>query len=121
MNEPAWGSDPGERFVRVMAAVSADGVWDRAGAAGSCDELPISTALIDRIRAWQNCYDEWDASAEPPAAAEDAEGFPADAFSREGGAIAQALRDELPGDWTVVYQDITGRQETIKAARSRSG
>ena len=86
-----------DKWVRIMADSCADGVWAEGGGFCSADQLPISAALIERIRAWQDWYDrdenDWGL-------------FKGDvqAFSQEGLVIARAVKSALP-DWTVVYFD----------------
>jgi hypothetical protein len=86
-----------ERWVRIMADYSADGVWHRDGCGDSADELPVGADLIARIRRWQAWYEQ-DDPRDPDAR------FDVEAFAAEGRAIAQAVKAALP-DWTVVYFD----------------
>ena len=93
------------KWVRILADSSADGVWEKGGGATTADALPVSVALIQRIREWQAWYDR----------DEDNWGlFRGDvaAFSAEGLAIVRAVKAALP-DWTVVYFD--------EAASERAG
>jgi hypothetical protein len=79
-----------------MCDVCADGVWDVEGASSCADDLPITLALVARIRAWQDWYDrDYDEEDGP---------FDRAAFAAEGLAIARAVKAELP-DWTVLYLD----------------
>lgn len=98
----AWGEAPDDRWVRVMADLNADGVWDVTGCGRSCDELPIADALVGRIRAWQRWYDREEGNAPISAA----HGWDTRTFGAEGLAIAQAIKVALPADWVVVYHDI---------------
>ena len=86
----------GRRWVRIMADFYADGVWNLAGESCLSDDLPISTALLKRLQAWQEWYDR-DCDQEERI-------FDLKAFAAEGLAIARAVKAELP-DWTVVYHD----------------
>lgn len=81
-----------EPWVRIMADYCADGVWDRDGVGFSADDLPISSALRARLRAWQKRFD---LDQEPP---------DRESFSAEGRDVAECIKRELP-DWTVVYFD----------------
>jgi hypothetical protein len=104
-----WGTDPRDRWVRVMAEIYADCVWDVSGVNRCLDELPVSRDLLIRAHAWTEWHDAMDAAysclhrgtgvcfwEEHPVA-------PLAAFNAEGEAIATALRDALPADWSVVY------------------
>lgn len=90
------------RWVRIMSEFSAEGVWDRDGRCCPDDELPISSGLRERLRAWQRRFDQW----YPRPWSEPGEFPPFDIrdFSREGLEIAKAVKEELP-DWTVIYFD----------------
>lgn len=103
MNEAApdgWTEEFPQRWVRLMCDFAADGVWNSKGEGCSADSLPISRALLERVRAWQAWFerDAWDGSSDlrPP--------FDVLAFSAEGLVIARDMKRELP-DWTVVYFD----------------
>lgn len=104
-----WGADPRDRWVRVYADICASGVWDVSGGGGGGEDLPISAALVVRIDAWQDWHDRLDSEyskrhTEPHLHFwEQHPDAPLDALNAEGEAIAQALRAELPSDWTVVY------------------
>ena len=75
---PLWEADPGEV-----------GNVDPAG-------LPISQALRDRLLQWAGAFDAMLDMSDPAASRIAPE--VAQAFEREGAALAQALRDELgPG------------------------
>lgn len=90
------------RWVRVMADYSCDGVWDIEGNSCGTEELPISPALVERLRCWQAHYEAVED------AIEEENRLPRESdwtnFSAEGLAIARALKAELPG-WTVFYFD----------------
>ena len=88
-----------ERWVRIMADYSADGVWHRDGCSGDADGLPVGKDLVARIRTWQSWYD-----ASAPTSADDASDWDSAAFAAEGLAIARAVKAELP-DFTVIYFD----------------
>lgn len=84
------------RWVRIMADVYADGVWNQDGESCLVDDLPITPDLRARILAWQDWYDrDYDREERP---------FDRPAFAVEGLAIARAVKTQLP-DWTVVYFD----------------
>jgi hypothetical protein len=88
-----------DKWVRIMADWSADGVWDSEGCGCSADSLPISDNLRQRLRDWQAMYD----------ATEGDPGLPQwpngpDKFAHVGLAIAKAVKRELP-DWTVIFHD----------------
>lgn len=114
-DEP-WGSHPRDRWVRLMAEIASDGVWDVRGSGCCCDELPVSGALVRRIRAWQEWHDDEDERAwtEPAGRGaggpffhwEQHPGKPVAAFNAEGRAIGRALKAALPTDWTVLVQDL---------------
>ena len=94
-----------DRWVRVMCDFSADGVWDREGCDASPDDLPISTALIARIYAWQDDFetlDPMDGPADPEHFAQ---------FVDEGFQIAIEMKIQLP-DWTIIYHD-SGRAQKL--------
>lgn len=98
------------KWVRIMCDFSADGVWDKEGCCCDADDLPVPADLIARIRAWQAKY-EYEA---PTPASEDyvPGSFDDRAFSREGLAIAQAVKRALP-DWTVIYFDEARSNEVL--------
>lgn len=78
-----------------MADYGADPLWDREGVMADLTELPVSPALILRLRDWAGWYernDEWGGVADRIA------------FSAAGHLIARAIKAELP-DWTVIYWD----------------
>jgi hypothetical protein len=103
-----WGNHPRDRWVRVMADILADGVWDVSGCGRSCEELPISAALVARIRAWQEWHDRFNDEVERDDGDETVEsppGWDIGAFAAEGLDLAKALKAELGPDWTVVYHD----------------
>jgi len=95
--------------VRVYADIYASGVWDVSGGGGSPEKLPISSALVARIDTWQHWHDQLDSEyskrrTDPVLLYwEQHPDAPLDAFNAEGEAIAEALRAELPPDWTVIY------------------
>ena len=89
-----------DKWVRIMCDYSADGVWRKDGAGTSAEELPISSALLARLRAWQETYERLD-PVFPEGRDLTAE---IAAFSEDGRQIARAVKWELP-DWTIVYFD----------------
>jgi hypothetical protein len=101
-----------------MAEICTDGVWDVSGCARTCEELPISATLVERIRAWQEWHDREDDIAwrEPIGVGMDEKlffweqhpGKPVASFNAEGRAIARALKAELPSDWIVICCDLDG-------------
>lgn len=90
------------RWVCVKADYSCDGVWDIEGNSCGAEELPISPALLERLRRWQACYEAIEDAVEE----EDRLHRETDwtNFSAEGLAIARAVKTELFG-WTVFYYD----------------
>jgi hypothetical protein len=90
------------RWVRIMPEYSCDGVWDIEGNSCGAEELPISPALVERLRRWQACYE----AIEDAVQEEDRLHRESDwtNFSAEGRAIARAVKAELP-NWTVFYFD----------------
>lgn len=96
------------KWVRILADSCADGVWEKGGGAPSADDLPVSRALIERVRAWQAWYDrdenDWGLFKGDVAA-----------FSLEGLAVARAVKAELP-DWTVVYFDAAAAERCGREA-----
>lgn len=86
----------GRRWVRIMAEVCTDCVWNIAGEGCLADGLPVSAVLRQRMFTWQDWYDrDYDEEDGP---------FDRVAFAAEGLAIARAVKAELPG-WTVIYHD----------------
>lgn len=119
-----WGNHPRDRWVRVLADMLADGVWDVGGIGRSCESLPISQALVDRIRAWQSWYDdaEFEDSCCGECPSPEAEsGRNVDAFSAEGLAISKGLKAELGPGWTVVYYDLAAAQRSELRCTAPSG
>jgi hypothetical protein len=90
------------RWVRVMADYSCDGVWDIEGNACGTEELPISPALVERLRRWQAHYEAIEDAVEEENRLHRESDWTN--FSAEGLAIARAVKAELPG-WTVFYFD----------------
>lgn len=89
-------------WLRLWLDLNGTGLWRDDGMTASPEDVPISTALAERIQRWQDDYDRWDRTnndgGSPP---ECAPGFPFDHFDREGAAIGEAMRAELPG-WTII-------------------
>lgn len=111
-----WNEPGGLRWVRVMCDLTADGVWDVTGCGRSCDDMPISETLVERIRAWQEWFDREEGNA--PISADYL--WDTEPFGVEGLAIARAIKSELPDDWIVVYHDIRRWNES-KESRGISG
>jgi hypothetical protein len=110
--EQDWGLDPEDRWVRLMADVSAPGVWHRDGSCDVAEALPISRELMSDIYEWQYWYDAEERRHEAGTVFEMADDWDADGFAARGLELARRLKAELP-DWTIVYHDI--------AAVKRSG
>lgn len=89
----------GQRWVKIMADFSADGVWNKRGELCDLADLPVSDALKRRISAWMDWYDR---GADP--IDRNATPFDVCQFSEQGLAIARDVKREL-ADWTVVYFD----------------
>lgn len=103
-----WGTDPRDRWVRVMAEFGEDGVWMVDGSSGLAEELPVPETVLQRLRAWQDWHDRLDFAyskryTDEKMYWEAFEDAPLDEFNAEGEAITQTLRDALPGDWKVVH------------------
>lgn len=97
LRKPDPEDDPSvDQWIRVMCDHCCDGVWNRAGAACSVEDLPVSTDLRARLLRWQATHDAHD-DHELGLLADDA-------FVAEGLAIARAVKAQLR-DWTVVYHD----------------
>lgn len=79
-----------QKWVRIMNDYAAHGVWGKDGGAYYPRDLPISKELQDRILAWAEAFEDDDASGE--------------SLAKDGLAIAQAVKGELP-DWKVIYFD----------------
>jgi hypothetical protein len=90
------------RWVRVMADYSCDGVWDIEGNSCGAEELPISRALVERLRRWQARYESIEEAIEEENRLRRESDWTD--FSAEGLAIARAVKAELAG-WTVFYYD----------------
>lgn len=93
-----------QKWVRVMADFSAEGLWAKDGSGCGACELPISDALKKRLRAWQDWFEDDCESYLPPEERNQPRDFNVAAFSAEGREIARAIKSELP-DWTVIYFD----------------
>ncbi|QIG49395.1 hypothetical protein G5V57_17725 [Nordella sp. HKS 07] len=96
-----------QRWVKIMADFSADGVWDKQGELCHLADLPVSDALKQRISAWIDWYDR-EADADGPNVIP----FDVRQFSEQGVAIARDVKRELT-DWTVVYFDERRCNESI--------
>ena len=116
MPENSLGRD---RWIRIFCDYSADPVWARSS--GNCDlgNLPVSQALLDRMRAWSNHYERMPLSG---GVLDWNEGR---AHGTEGLAIAREVKRQLP-DWTVVYHDEAAlerewmRGKTLRRIRARA-
>jgi hypothetical protein len=97
------------RFVKVMPEYTSTGLWNTQGANLEESEVPMSAALLNRLRAWCAWYERNDEHLPMPDRK-----FDLDAFSAEGLKIAQALKAELP-DWTVVYFDEAKLMASMRA------
>jgi hypothetical protein len=106
-------SDP-DKWVRVMADYSSDGLWERDGCMMGREDLPISPELAARHEAWCRWYED---SEFFMAESERTRPFDLAAFSAEGLSIAKAIKAELP-DWTVIYFD-EGKAQPYRESRPR--
>lgn len=88
-----------EKWLLLMCDTSAEGVWDRRGAAGGVDELLLSERLKTLILAWQSWHDWADDIHFDQVFDQPFEGVAA-----LGYFIARLVKRELP-DWTIVYSD----------------
>jgi uncharacterized protein involved in propanediol utilization len=104
-----------DKWVRVMADYSSDGLWRRDGAMFSRSDLPVSAGLAARHAAWCAAYE---ASEFYMPEEEREKEFDLAAFAAEGLAIARAIKAELP-DWTLVYYDEAAAQAAIGTDRPR--
>jgi hypothetical protein len=97
-----------QKWVRIMADFSADGVWNKQGQLCDLDGLPVSGELKKRISAWMDWFDRaadrTDRNAIP---------FDVRAFTKQGLDIARDVKRELP-DWTVVYFDEEKSNESVR-------
>lgn len=97
-----------QKWVRIMADFSADGVWNKQGELCDLDGLPISGDLKNRIAIWMDWYDcdadSTDLNASP---------FDVRLFTKQGLDIARDVKRELP-DWTVIYFDEEKSNESIQ-------
>jgi hypothetical protein len=103
-----WGSDPRDRWVRLFATESSDGVWRVNGATDVVDDLPISDRLMRRIRRWARWYDAACSGAGTVTPWEMARPDRARRFNAVTRHLGRALKAELPADWTVLAVDIDG-------------
>ena len=87
-------------YIRLMADYASDGVWSESGAMADRDTLPIGSDLKAEIARWCADYEESQFYLDPGERSVD---FDAEAFNSRGEAIAERLRDELPG-WRVEHQ-----------------
>lgn len=88
-------------YVKIMADYASDGVWAKDGCSVPATWLPVSNGLLDRLAKWCQWYEDSefympsDGRKEP---------FDVAAFTKEGLAIAKAVKSELPS-WTVEFFD----------------
>ena len=87
-----------------MCDWTADAVWDSRGRCCSADELPVSDALRDELRRWQQAYDDSGLDGSEHTRNSRSPPFDQQAHSRWGLVLARRVKAELP-DWTVVYFD----------------
>ena len=97
---PHAGSD---RWLKVWAESSTDGLWDAQGQMIFSDDLPLTQETRERLAAWCRWIDDFEDFL--PASRRSPPVFPLDDFNAEGLAITEIVRRELP-DWTVVYYPI---------------
>jgi len=107
-----------ERWVRVMADYSSEGLWHKDGCAAAAEDLPVSEALSARLRAWCDLYEE--STEYLPVDHPDRKPFDVAAFAAEGREIAKAIKAELP-DWTVIYLDEAELEAVIAEGSPRDG
>lgn len=88
--------------VRIVADYCSRGYQLLDDAARAAGDLDISDQLRDRLRAWNDRYED----GCHPLDYEDVGGARFDfvAFAKDGLEIAKAVKRELP-DWTVTYWD----------------
>jgi len=86
-----------DRWVRIMCDYSAEGVWDRHGAACRAADLPVSAETLAMLHGWQAWYEHAAGSPMTPV-------FDDVAHAALGLFVARCVKRELP-DWTVVYFD----------------
>lgn len=88
------------KWVRIMPDWCSSGIWDKNGA--NCDEseLPVTSELIERIKAWQLRFDKQDIYLEPTVESEEE----AENIAVENLLIAIEVAKQLP-DWTVVVHN----------------
>ena len=93
-----------ERWVRILADYSCEGVWQQDGNPADLEELPISEELRKQFLAWQEEYNRlWDIYLEDEEYS--SEPFPGwHSFSEWGLELAKSVKVQLP-DWTVIYFD----------------
>lgn len=88
--------------VRVVADDGCRGYELVDAAAAAFEDLPVSDALRDRLRAWNARYEDGcdvEAYADPTCGR-----FDFIAFANEGFRLAKEVKRQLP-DWTVLYWD----------------
>src|SRR6185312_8878778 len=105
-----------EKWVRVMADYSSDGLWHKDGCTAAAEDLPISAPLQARLRAWCDWYEQ-NTDYLP---ADERKPFDTPAFAAEGREIARAIKAELP-EWTVIYLDEAELEAVIAQRFDPSG
>lgn len=101
MNENLMDTtQPTERhWLRVMPDYSSTGLWNSRGYNIEVDSIPISAAIVKRLAAWCDWFEEgWKTLHD------EVDTFDSAGFSLEGREIAKAIKRELPS-WTIVYFD----------------
>ena len=89
-----------DRWLKVWAESTTDGLWDAHGQMIYCEDLPLTQATRARLAVWSRWIDDFEDYLPPSRRTPPA--FPLDDFNAEGQAIAAIIQSELP-DWTVVY------------------
>jgi len=84
--------------VRVMADYGTEGLWTREGYMMLGNALPVSTALMARLRCWCRWYE-----TNTDYCIADST-FDYVDFAATGLEIAKAIKRELP-NWTIIYFD----------------
>ena len=92
-----------DRWLKVWAESTTDGLWDRQGQMVFSDDLPLTEGTRKRLAAWAEWIDDFEDYLPPQKRAPPI--FPLDAFNSEGRVITAIIQRELP-DWTVVYREI---------------
>jgi hypothetical protein len=104
-----------DKWVRVMADHSSDGLWDRDGVMFGAEDLPVSNGLSQRLAAW--CLQYEDNTDYLPDDHPDRKPFNYAPFATDGREIALAIKAELP-DWTVIYFDEAQLEAAMAASNT---